>query len=80
MQVYMVTWDGQIGQPDCFRNFADIEPSIRTSFSGFDDLQITKKPTNGPVEFVVTYTKEGEKHTETLIATRYPVWDSPTHL
>jgi len=81
MQVYMITWEGQIGTPDCFRNFSDIEPSIRIAYGKAKDLKIDRKPTPGPVEFHISGTWDtGETFSVVLIATRYSVWDSPTHI
>lgn len=81
MQIYMVTWEGQSGTPDCFRNFSDIEQSIRISYGQAKDLKIEKSPTSGPTRFKVSGTwVDGEVFEMLLVVTRYPVWDSPTHL
>jgi hypothetical protein len=81
MQVYITTWEGQVRRTDCFRNFADIEPSIRLSYSKAKDLKIDVRPTKGPVEFHVSgIWDDGKAFSFVMTATRYSVWDSPTHL
>lgn len=88
MQVYFVTQVGSSNNPDLFRNFGDIESSLRVSFSQALDLKIVKTPTKGPVQFIVTGAWPtsfgpdlgGKTFKEVFEAVRYPVWDSPTHL
>lgn len=81
MQVYLVTWKDQIGDPEAFRNFNDIEPSIRISWSQAKGLKIESKPraTGGP-QFVVSGEMDGKPFTQTLDVKRLSVYDSPTHL
>lgn len=81
MQVYLVTWPGQLGDPDAFRNFQDIEPSIRISYSQARDLKIVAMPRNaGGPQFEVSGTMEGKAFKEVLTVKRLSVYDSPTHL
>lgn len=81
MQVYLVTWPGQVGDPDAFRNFNDIEPSIKISYSQAKDLTIECQPkaTGGPV-FVVKGKMNDKPFEERLTVKRLSVYDSPTHL
>lgn len=82
MQVYLLTWPGQIGQPDAFRNFQDIEPSIRISYGQAKDLKIISSPraTGGPI-FTVSGDMPGSgSFEEQITVTRLSVYDSPTHI
>ncbi len=79
MQVYEVIGDGMT-TPEFFRNFQDIEPSLRISYSSCTEVQIMKSPTTGPIKFTVTGYRDGDRFEETLLVNRYSVWDSPTHL
>lgn len=88
MQVYEVIQDGQQA-PDFFRNFADIKTTLEQTFCKLAHLKVDIVPSaKGPVRFIVTGTWPldmgpdlgGKDVNEIFFATRYPVWDSPTHL
>ena len=82
MQVYLVSRPGQdLTTADAFRNFTDIEPSLRISYSAFDNVKIKSEPmiAGGP-KFTVTGSNDGIEFTEELLVTRFAVYDSPTHL
>jgi len=90
MQVYMLSHDTDhhSGDPDFFRNLHDIEPTLKLTYSKVENLKVDVTPTKGPVKFTVTGTwpKDmgldlgGKEVNETFFATRYAVWDSPTHI
>lgn len=92
MQVYMVFEKSalpssldEIRSVDVFRNFGDIEDSIRISWSKAINLKVEKVPTSGIVEFHISGVmpiNDGPDvpFSTILVAVRFPVWDSPTHL
>lgn len=94
MQVYIVKTKGEkidvteVAKINLFRNFSDIEPSFKTSYFKAANLKVEKRPTSGPIEFVVSGDWPlslgpdlGGQHFEEIFqAIRVPVWDSPTHL
>lgn len=82
MQVYLVTMKEKY--PDmleCFRNYQDIEPSIRISYGSCVNVVIVATPqvSGGPF-FKVTGLRDGVAFDETLQVKRLAVWDSPTHI
>lgn len=79
MQVYSVIGTG-MSQPEFFRNFQDIEHSLKISYSACTCVDIVKAPTTGPIKFTITGFRKDEAFKDELLVTRYPVWDSPTHL
>lgn len=81
MQVYLVSWEGQTGDPEAFRNFSDIEPSIRISYSKATDLKIKclVRTIGGPL-FTASGKMDGTDFTCTFTVKRLSVWDSPTHI
>jgi len=82
MQVYEVKqlYNPDNLEPQFFRNFADIEASLKISYSALD-VKISKKPTVGPVIFtVIGKFHDGSDLHHEFEAKRHPVWDSPTHM
>lgn len=91
MQVYLVH-DTRYPYPEypvsAFRNFGDIERSLRISYSACScvDIKCSPQVEGGPV-FTVTgflpiesLDASEEPFTHTIKVTRLPVWDSPTHI
>lgn len=82
MQVYLVTMPDKYPEMlEAFRNYQDILPSIKLSYSACQNVVITQRlqPTGGPI-FEVTGDRDGVEFKETLHTKRLAVWDSPTHI
>lgn len=81
MQVYIVTMKKYPEMRECFRNYQDIEPSIKISYSACKDVKIvaTPKVAGGP-EFTVTGIRDDGPFSEVINVERISVWDSPTHI
>ena len=88
MQVYRVQQIEEAikHEANYFRNFQDIVPSLKISYSQAKDLRISHVPTSngGPIFFVEgSFKGVDEKEVpfkHTFHCTRLPVWDSPTHM
>lgn len=83
MQVYLVESNGVTDYGAAFRNFQDILPSLKISYSACHDVEIKLTPQidGGPI-YTVTGTRADKtaKFSETFKIHRLPVWDSPTHM
>jgi len=89
MQVYLVKQLDADNTTNAFRNYGDIEPSLRISYQSCHNVVITARPksTGGPV-FTVKGTypsdwgmpQDGKDFEHQFEVLRMAVWDSPTHI